>query len=280
MSVKIRVLLVDDEERFVTNLARIMTSRGFEVTTAGDGLEAVEKYGREGGMDVVVMDVNMPLLDGFEALKRIKCLDPEAEVIMLTGNASREDGTRAILLGAFDYLAKPCPVEELIEKIAQAREVERIREEPVLWPGNRVRAVLDTEFLELPPDAATAKGLSLLACATGRDDAPTLFITDGRNVLLGCLTRRDLVREAWKGHPGKEVTWEELLRSPDRLPDTSLKRIMRTDIMTADPEEGLPEVAHAMMAHNLMTMPVIEEGRMIGQVHLKDILTYIERRTE
>ncbi len=280
MSIKTRVLLVDDEERFVNNLARILTTRGFEVLTAEDGWEAVDRYRRAGRVDVVVMDVNMPRLDGLEALKRIKAQDPEAEVIILTGHASREDGIKALRLGAFDYLVKPCPFEELIDKISQARQVEEIREKPVLWPGNRVRAVLDTAYLRLPPESPPARGLALLAAETGRDSAPTLFVTDGEGVLLGCLTRQDLLREAWKGRPGKGRTWDELCRFPDNLPKTGLEGIMQTDFMTADPEEGLPEVAHTMMSHNLRTMAVVEEGRMIGQVHLRDILAYIEQQTE
>ena len=109
MNTGIRVLLVDDEERFVINMSRLLAARGFQVEVAGDGLEAVEKYRLSGGMDVVVMDVNMPRLDGMEAMRRIKALDPEAEVIILTGHGSQEDGVRALRLGAFDYLAKPCP---------------------------------------------------------------------------------------------------------------------------------------------------------------------------
>ena len=280
LSEKIRVLLVDDEERFVANLARILTTRGFEVITAGDGWEAVDRYRRERRIDVVVMDVNMPRLDGLEALKRIKAQDPEAEVIVLTGHGSREDGLKAIRLGAFDYLVKPCPFEELVEKILQAREVERIREEPVLWPGNKVRAVLDPGFLRLSPEGRPAQGLALLAEETGRANGPVLFVLDGGDVLQGCITRRDLLREAWKGRSGKGITWDELCRCPECLPNTGLDRIMRRDIMTADPEEGLAEAAQTMRANNLRTMPVVEGGRMIGQVHLRDILAYIERETE
>ncbi len=280
MSSEIRVLLVDDEERFVTNMARLLAARGFKVSIAGDGVEAVEQYRLSGGMDVVVMDVNMPRLDGLQALKRIRAQDPEAQVIILTGHGSTEDGIKAIRLGAFDYLAKPCPLEALVDKIRQADEVERIREKPVLWTGNKVKAVLDPEFLRLPPESGAAQGLALLAEGKDPDPGPVLFVTDDRNVPLGCLNRQDLLREAWKNHPGRQITWDELCRCPENLPETRLDRIMQRDIVTADPEEGLPEVAHAMMAHNLSTIPVVEEGRMIGQVHLKDILAYIERQTE
>ena len=157
--------------------------------------------------------------------------------------------------------------------------MERIRENPVLWTGNQVRTVLDQDFLRLPPEAGPAQGLALLAQESDREEGPTLFIVDGQGLPLGCLTRRDLLREAWRNNPGREITWEELCRSPEALPRTSLDKIMQQDVMTADPEEGLSRVAHTMMAHGLAVMPVVEEGRMIGQIRLRDILDYMENQT-
>ena len=120
MKEKIRVLLVDDEEQFVINMARILKVRGFNVSTAFSGYEAVDviKYG--GGFDVVVLDVKMPGMDGHEALRNMKILKPDLEVIMLTGYGTVESSLEAWGDSVFTYLTKPCDIDILAEKIRDA----------------------------------------------------------------------------------------------------------------------------------------------------------------
>lgn len=142
MNNSIRVLLVDDEERFVLNLARLLEFRGFKVSTALDGfkaLEALEK--KDEGFDVVVLDVKMPGMDGITTLGKIKKKFPDIEVIMLTGHATLESGLQCIREGAFDYLMKPCDIEDITKKIKEACEVERIKSRPMLWPRNPVKEI-------------------------------------------------------------------------------------------------------------------------------------------
>ena len=115
----IKVLLVDDEEDFRKTLANRLRKRHFEVDEAESGPQALEALGRRVS-DVVVLDVRMPGMDGLEALKRIKENHPQAEVIMLTGHASVESGIEGMRLGAFDYLMKPCNINDLTEKIQDA----------------------------------------------------------------------------------------------------------------------------------------------------------------
>ena len=137
----IRVLLVDDEERFVLTLARLLKSRGFKVSTALDGFKALEALEKNDGFDVVVLDVKMPGMDGITTLGKIKKKFPNIEVIMLTGHATLESGLQAIREGAFDYLMKPCDIEDITKKIKEACEVERIKNRPMLWPRNPVREI-------------------------------------------------------------------------------------------------------------------------------------------
>jgi two-component system, OmpR family, response regulator len=115
----IRVLLVDDEEDFRTTLAKRLRKRKLEVTEAESGRAAINLL-KQGTFDVVVLDVRMPGMDGIEALKQIKILNPQVEVIMLTGHASVESGIEGMRLGAFDYLMKPCDINDLINKIMDA----------------------------------------------------------------------------------------------------------------------------------------------------------------
>jgi DNA-binding NtrC family response regulator len=115
----IKVLLVDDEEDFRKTLGNRLRKRNFEVDEAESGPQALEALGRRVS-DVVVLDVRMPGMDGLEVLKRIKENHPQAEVIMLTGHASVESGIEGMRLGAFDYLMKPCNINDLTVKIQDA----------------------------------------------------------------------------------------------------------------------------------------------------------------
>ena len=164
MTSKIRVLLVDDEEQFVKNMARILKFRGFEVTTALSGHQALDAVKYAGGFDVVVLDIKMPGMDGVETLGQIKKWAPDTEVIMLTGHASLSSGTQALTLGAYDYLMKPCDVEDLVEKIREAHEAESMKRHPVLWPRKLVREIT------LHPDQGTGPGSPSLRNPGG--DAP------------------------------------------------------------------------------------------------------------
>jgi len=129
---KVRVLLVDDEEDFVETLAQRLEVRDLEVTTAFNGADALERL-REREIDLVILDVQMPGMDGVEVLRKIKELKPLVEVIMLTGHATVETAIEGMKSGAFDYLMKPTETEELMDKInrafsRKAEQDQRIRE--------------------------------------------------------------------------------------------------------------------------------------------------------
>jgi len=127
----IRVLLVDDEEEFIETLAQRLQIRDFEITTACNGKEALDRL-EDLDVDLVVLDVQMPGMGGVEILQKIKELKPLVEVILLTGHATVETAIQGMKLGAFDYLIKPAETEDLVDKIQKAHvrkaeQEERIR---------------------------------------------------------------------------------------------------------------------------------------------------------
>jgi DNA-binding NtrC family response regulator len=128
------VLLVDDEVPFVETLVKRLAKRDIHVDFAYSGQEALEKLAASGPtkIDVVILDVKMPGMDGLETLARIKEVHPLIEVIMLTGHATVESAIEGMKNGAFDYLMKPCEVEILIEKLNQATKKKRAHEEKIL----------------------------------------------------------------------------------------------------------------------------------------------------
>ena len=115
-----KVLLVDDEREFVDTLAERMRCRGMDVSTSESGIEALELIDKE-SYDVVVLDLQMPGMDGLEVLARIKSRQPEIQVVLLTGHATVEKGVEAMKLGALEFLEKPIDLSDLAEVIHQAK---------------------------------------------------------------------------------------------------------------------------------------------------------------
>jgi DNA-binding NtrC family response regulator len=118
-SERIKLLLVDDEEAYVNVLSNRLGKRKMAVTKALSGLKAIQAL-REEDFDVAVLDLKMEDMDGIEVLKIFKKMLPQMPVIMLTGHGSEQAAREGIESGAFDYLIKPCDLEELIGKIKEA----------------------------------------------------------------------------------------------------------------------------------------------------------------
>jgi DNA-binding NtrC family response regulator len=113
------IMLVDDEERFLSTSSKLITRMGYSVLTASGGAEALEKL-RTQEVHVVVLDVKMPGMDGIATLKEIKRQYPMVEVIMLTGHAIVESAIDGLKSGACDYLMKPTDIPDLIQKAEAA----------------------------------------------------------------------------------------------------------------------------------------------------------------
>lgn len=115
----LKLLLVDDEEEFVSTLAERLQLRGIEARTATDGEQALAMI-KEDPPQVVVLDVMMPGMGGFQVLEQIKRDHAHIKVILLTGRGSTKEGIEGMRLGASDFLIKPLTIEELIEKVGEA----------------------------------------------------------------------------------------------------------------------------------------------------------------
>jgi DNA-binding NtrC family response regulator len=113
------ILLVDDEEVFISNMSKLLTSRGYRVTVAQSGNEAIRAL-EQHSVDVIVLDLKMPGMDGLTTLKEIQKLGLFTETLILTGHGSIDSALEAIKLGAYDYLTKPCEIEDLVAKIEGA----------------------------------------------------------------------------------------------------------------------------------------------------------------
>jgi DNA-binding NtrC family response regulator len=115
----IRLLLVDDEVRYLEVLSKRLGKRNLDVTTASTGQQAIQLL-RRNDFDVAVVDLKMGDMDGIDVLKIFKKMDPNLSVIILTGHGSEQAAREGIEKGAFDYLTKPCDLESLLDIIQAA----------------------------------------------------------------------------------------------------------------------------------------------------------------
>ncbi|MBW1775447.1 MAG: response regulator [Deltaproteobacteria bacterium] len=125
------VMLVDDEVPFVETMTKRLKKRDLRVISAHSGEESLEMLSKNQNLDVVILDVKMPGMDGIDTLKEIKKGYPLAEVVMLTGHATVETAIEGMKQGAYDYLMKPCEIEDLLKKVEEAAKKKRDHEEKI-----------------------------------------------------------------------------------------------------------------------------------------------------
>ncbi len=127
---EIRVLMVDDETEFQETVTKRLRKRNVQAFGAGSGEEALAFLDGQ-PVDVVILDVKMPGMDGIQTLRAIKKREPLVEVIMLTGHASMEAAIEGMELGAFDYLMKPINIDDLLYKIEDAHKKRVLHEQKI-----------------------------------------------------------------------------------------------------------------------------------------------------
>lgn len=114
-----KMMIVDDETRFLSTTRKLLEKKGYDVLTASSGAEALETL-RAHRVHVVILDVKMPGMDGVATLREIKRQFPMVQVIMLTGHATVESAVEGLKSGAVDYLMKPADLEEIVAKAKDA----------------------------------------------------------------------------------------------------------------------------------------------------------------
>lgn len=122
-----KILLVDDEDQFRESVKKQLTIRNYTVYEASSGEDAIELIHKQ-NIDIVILDMRMPGIDGAVTLKGIKKISPLTEVIMLSGHATVNTAMETIKTGAFDYIPKPVKLDELINKMEDAYRRKELKE--------------------------------------------------------------------------------------------------------------------------------------------------------
>ena len=126
------VLLVDDEVEFVETFSERLVMRDLEISKAFSGEEALQVLETNKNIEIVILDVKMPGMNGIETLAQIKAKFPLVEVIMLSGHTDVESAIDGMKRGAFDYLMKPCDMDQIIAKVTEAATKKQLHEEKII----------------------------------------------------------------------------------------------------------------------------------------------------
>ena len=132
INIPTRILVVDDEADFAEMLVLRLNEAGERADAVFSGRSCLDRLNTEGAdIDVVILDVKMPEMDGIETLTEIKGRHPLVEVVMLTGHGTTDTAVEGMRRGAFDYLLKPADFEELTDKLRAARERKEAQQERI-----------------------------------------------------------------------------------------------------------------------------------------------------
>lgn len=191
---KTRVLLVDDDQAFRGAMASELARRGYDVVTAASGRDALDQAGRVDA-DVMLLDLRLPDIDGIEVIERLRHRNSPTAVIVLTGHGTIDTAIRAIRLGAYDYLEKPCPFTKLEMAIQKAYEHVRLTaRQRVLEDGY---STPDVPFGPVGTSPAFVKLMEHVA-RVARTDATTLILGEtgvGKEVVAKLLHAQSARRE-------------------------------------------------------------------------------------
>ena len=224
---KTRILLVDDEVDVARSLTRVLAQWGYEVTTASDGSEALERIA-SATFDVIVSDLRMPQVDGLTLLRAIRGRDLDVPVVFMTGVPSLETAIEAMEHGAFRYLVKPVDPAKLIEIVERAAHVHRLaevrRETSTELPGkligdragleSRYALAIDKLWIAMQPIVSWSRRTVYAHEALLRTDEPTLrspidFIEAaerlGRAPELGRIIRGRIAAEIAEAPPTTQI---------------------------------------------------------------------------
>ena len=296
MTNPIKVLMVDDEERFRETTKKILMKKGFETILAESGEQALEKIKQD--PDVVILDIKMPGIDGHEALARIKKLRPDLPVIMLTGHGARPSAREALIEGAFDYLSKPCDIDLLTEKIKEAchqinksSEHEERRITSVMIPITEYTTINENKTVQdainaLKKSFATKMATNQLM-ETGHR---SILVRDSDKQIKGILTIKDMLEtimpeylSAAKPSLADSIEYSPMFwKGMFNMGIRDAKNKCISDIMSPSPisinsRSNLMEAAYLMLHSNERRLLVTLTDKTVGVIREQDLFFEMEK---
>lgn len=311
------VMLVDDEVPYVEITAKRLGVRNFKIIEAFSAEECLEKLMKHPELDVIVLDISMPGMDGIEALKEIKNISPLTEVIMLTGHGTIDSAIGALKLGAYDFLKKPCEIKEISEKILAAARKKQAHDERInVWESFRETSTLEGLMVPLSEYATVSEDANILEAFAALEKAQKAFdpkryrhravlVVDKEMRVKGKLSQHDIIqaleprykksKERKKGaleHFGFSQKFIESVSLQYSTWDKPLQNLYRKALeqkvksFMYEPTEGeyidvsatMNETIHRMVVGKHHSLLVKNGADIVGVVRLTDVFEFIRLR--
>lgn len=291
MAKEIKVLMVDDEEQFRATTSKILSKKGFATTIAGSGEEAIELL-QQKIPDVVILDIKMPGMDGHDTLSQIKKIQPDVQVIMLTGHGDETSAMESLERGAFDYLTKPCDIDLMASKINDAYTAARHGMEKEEKKARDIMIHV-SDYTRINVDNTVREAIqALIRSFEGLEYSSRIMQTGHRSVLVfdhndhlaGILSIQDLIaaiRPAYLSAPKPSMAdsmqysamfWSGLFTTQVKaMADKSVAELMSDDIISVDEDTNLMEIADLMYRESIRRIIVTSQGRTIGVVREQEL---------
>ncbi|WP_319577057.1 response regulator [uncultured Desulfobacter sp.] len=290
MKQPIKVLMVDDEKRFRETTRKILERNGFETILAENGAKALQCLDQS--PDVAILDIRMPGMDGHEVLEKMIKLKPDLPVIMLTGHGDKDSAEQSLVLGAFDYLSKPCDIDLLSDKI---REACRSKEQTGKMEEDLVGSAMIplSAYTTIDEHATIAESIQELKASFVTLPTSDLIMETGHRSILvmdknsqiqGILTIRDLLKQILPGYltSTKPSTADSIQYSPmfwrgmftsavEQIGTLTISEIMSPVPVSIDAESTLMEAAWIMVDQHQRRLIVTEDGKSAGVIREQDL---------
>lgn len=291
----IKILMVDDEDRFRETTAKILSRKGFETILASSGEEALDKLTLS--PDVVILDVRMAGMDGHETLEKIKEIEPSIPIIMLTGHGDVSGAKKAYSSGAFDYLAKPCDIDLLAAKIDDAYQNVAKKKLPEKVVGNVMIPL--GEYTEIAADSTVKEAISALQKSMQGLVATNRLMESGHRSVIarnadgstaGILSPRDLifaVLPEYLSAPKPSMAdslqysamfWEgQFTTLASSLAEKTVRSLLSGEFLIIESSANLMEAANALASTGKRRIIVQENGKDVGIVREQELFYEISR---
>lgn len=284
-STNCRLLLVDDEEDFRSAVSRTLGRRGFTVTEAVDGQEALEAIRRE-CPDIVVLDLKMPGMGGIETLQEIRRIKPTLPVIILTGHGEFETAMASIRLEVVDFLQKPVQIEQLgmriralleggIEGPLREATISELMVSPSVYP----RIYVDE------PVTTVLEAFRSIFCQPALDgtqpgEIRSALVYDRNDEFLGIIRLNNLLRlliPPFLGDSPYATCFTGMFLAQCKLLGNRSIHELIGDQVFVDFQAPLMEAVNLMDKYHLVNLAVMEKNRLVGVIRGRDIILEISR---
>jgi DNA-binding response OmpR family regulator len=311
------IMLVDDEVPFVEITAKRLGVRNIKIITAFSAEECLKKLKTNPKLDVIILDINMPGMDGIEALKEIKTISPLTEVIMLTGHGTIESAINGMKLGAYDFLKKPCDIEEIAGKVTAATQKRKAHKDKIdAWRSFRKTSTLKGLMVPLTEYATVSEDANILEAINALEESQKAFdqnryrhravlVLNNEKHVVGKLSQHDIIqalepeykeskarKKGALSHFGFSKKFIESVNMQYSMWDKPLQNLyakafkQKVKTFMYKPTEGeyinvsatMNEAIHQLIIGHHHSLLVTDDASIVGVVRLTDVFEFIRLR--